>query len=52
MVNVTMKEYSESVVTDGITVIKVREHKTGKFGNAKLTLDPNLPTIFTVMSTY
>ena len=37
-----MKEYSESVVTGGVTVIKVKEHKTGKFGTAKLTLDAKL----------
>ena len=37
-----MKDYSESVVTGGITVIKVKEHKTGKFDTAKLTLDAKL----------
>ena len=42
MCNATMAEYQGAVVSDGILVIKVKEHKTGKYGTAKLTLDQQL----------
>jgi hypothetical protein len=38
-----LEEWEGATITDcGVTVIKVKKHKTGKFGTAKLTMDPKL----------
>ena len=37
-----MDEYNERAMAGSITVIKVKKHKTGKYGSAKLTLDEYL----------
>lgn len=40
--NCTIKEYQAAQVTDGILIIRVKEHKTDTHGTAKLTVDTPL----------
>lgn len=40
--NCTVDEYHRSVICEGSTVIKVYDHKTGKQGTAKITIDEQL----------
>ncbi len=44
VVNCTLKEYNSSTIVDGVKVIRVKEHTTGKHGSAKLTTDGVLST--------